>query len=119
MTSVRYIVIYSQAQSGLDLDLLKAHPSSEVYLVDRSSPDPYDEIDMRLLTDLHRPIQLVFVGQELADIAETYWSSWIEDTPKATESVLAFWNSQNDDPWNLPTAVSLVQFKLHNRPPSG
>ena len=114
--NVRYIAICLDQDCGLDIARLKSHPGSEVYFVDPSSADLYEQIDMAILGDLHRPVKLAFIGGHLArTIADVYWSLSVEDTPAATENVLTFWDAPCNDPWNLPTACDLLLFALANR----
>jgi hypothetical protein len=112
MDNIRYIVIYFDAHH-LDSEKLKNRPGAEIYCVKPASLNSYNEIDMALLNDLHCPVRLVFVGGELAkEAAEKYWSTWIPNTPTATEDVLSFWDAPCDAPWNLPTGSGLVQFGI-------
>ena len=116
MSNVRYVAICLDQHCLLDIDRLKAHLDGEVYFVDPSSADLYEEIDMAILGDLHRPVKIAFIGGDVAkDVADTYWSLWIEDSETVTDDVMAFWDARCDDPWNLPTGCDLLQFKIANR----
>ncbi len=66
-------------------------------LVERPGVEVYhvaceDDIDMALLEDLHSPLNLAFVGGDLAKLlAEAYGGIWIMDSPTVEEDLLRFW----------------------------
>jgi hypothetical protein len=113
MDRTRCVVVYFDAHCNLDTTKVRHHPGSEVYLVGASNAqiDLYDEIDMELLNDLHRPVKLAFVGGDLAkEAAEKYWATWARDTPAATEEVVRYWGTPTDV--ELPSGSELIMIHL-------
>lgn len=61
--TIRYIAfLFVSAASDIPDERLKVHPDVEVYRISR--PNPEDQIDMGLLNDLVRPVEMAFVGGE-------------------------------------------------------
>jgi hypothetical protein len=64
------------------------HLSLEVY----TDALTEDDVELALLNDFVRPLELAFVGGKLAKMfAAKYGDIWIEDTPKINEELLRFW----------------------------
>jgi hypothetical protein len=68
----------------------EAPEGAEIYWLD-DVPDE-DEIDLRLLDDLHSPMLLAFIGDEEAKrLADLYGGKWISGS-EGKDELVRFWN---------------------------
>ena len=111
MINVRNLVLCLDCD--LQLENVELPPGTEIYSVSTA-----DDIDVRIASDLHRPVRLVFVTNDIKnDLLSRYPAAFTFDQSSImpdllTGFLLTVLSTPVDEPWNLPTGVDLITMSL-------